>query len=153
MSRRRDIIRRMTLTPSQTDEIIDTLLDVPLFECDPLTRLDADTPLHSAIRFINSLPIPLSSQNLEFSLALITMMTEAGSDPRIKNKAKLTPRDLCDPRLGEVRDLLEESERRAREEGEDERELVGLVEKEEEEQGGEGSASDSDDEAPPARRR
>ena len=78
------------------------------------------------------------------------MMTEAGSDPRLKNKAKLTARDLADPRLEDVRKLLEEAERTAREEGEDERELVGLVEQEEDE-GATGSASDSDEE--PARKR
>lgn len=141
------------LTDGTTDEIIDTLLDQPLFECDPITRLDADTPLHSAIRFINSLPIPLSASNLEFSTALLSMMTEAGSDPRIKNKAKLTPRDLCDPRLDNLRTLLQEAEVKAREEGEDERELVGLVEAEQDDEGGEGSASDSDDEAGPQTRR
>ena len=133
-----------------TDEIIDTLLDQPLFECDPTNRTDNDTPLHSAIRFINSLPIPLSDANHTSSLELLSMMTEAGSDPRLKNKAKLTARDLADPRLEDVRKLLEEAERTAREEGEDERELVGLVEQEEDE-GATGSASDSDEE--PARKR
>lgn len=80
------------------------------------------------------------------------MMTEAGSDPRIRNKARLTPGQLCDPRLEELKKLLEKAEEVARQEGEDERELVGLVE-EEDDVGGEGSASDSDDEAHGPRRR
>ncbi|KAH8654503.1 hypothetical protein BGZ60DRAFT_386105 [Tricladium varicosporioides] len=59
-------------------EIIDILLDQEGFECDPISRIEGDTPLHSAIRFINTLPQPISSHNLEFASSLLTMMTEAG---------------------------------------------------------------------------
>ncbi|TVY35670.1 Ankyrin repeat-containing protein [Lachnellula occidentalis] len=90
-------------------EIIDLLLDQDLFECDPLTRHDADTPLHSAIRYLNTLPLPLSPHNLDFATGLISMMLEAGSDPRVRNKAHLTPAALCDPGLSKIRELLEEA--------------------------------------------
>ncbi|TVY50252.1 Ankyrin repeat-containing protein [Lachnellula cervina] len=90
-------------------EIIDLLLDQDLFECDPLTRHDLDTPLHSAVRYLNSLPLPLSPHNLEFATNLITMMLDAGSDPRVRNKAHLTPAALCDPGLRKIRELLEEA--------------------------------------------
>src|SRR5277367_4836230 len=87
-----------------TDEIIDMLLDQEGFECDPINRMEGDTPLHSAIRYINSLdPTPETS---EFASKLISMMTEAGNDPRIKNKAKLTPYQLTDPRNEKLRQQL-----------------------------------------------
>jgi len=37
------------------------------------------------------------------------MMLEAGSDPRIKNKANLTPYDLTDPANKELRRALEDA--------------------------------------------
>src|ERR1700758_5316321 len=95
------------LTPSCSDEIIDMLLDQEGFECDPLTRIEGDTPLHSAIRYINSLPI--TPETSEFSSQLISIMTEAGNDPRIKNKASLTPYQLTDPRNEKLRRQLEDA--------------------------------------------
>jgi len=90
-------------------EVIDMLLDQDAFECDPLNRIDGDTPLHSAIRYLNTLPLPLSSHNAEFASGLVGMMLEAGSDARIKNKANLTAAQLCDPGLKKVREQLEEA--------------------------------------------
>jgi hypothetical protein len=95
------------LTPTLPDEIIDMLLDQEGFECDPLTRVEGDTPLHSAIRYINSLP--MTPETSEFSSQLISMMTEAGNDPRIKNKAKLTPCQLTDPRNVKLKRQLEDA--------------------------------------------
>src|SRR4051794_12029270 len=48
----------LKLTPSLPlpDEVIDYLLDQPNFECDPVNRLEGDTPLHTVIRWINSEP-------------------------------------------------------------------------------------------------
>lgn len=87
------------------------LLDQPGFECDPLTRRDADTPLHSAVRYINSLTesAPLTPAISTFSHDLIGMMIEAGSDPRLKNKANLTPYQLVDPRNEKLRQQLQDA--------------------------------------------
>jgi uncharacterized protein len=90
-------------------EVIDLLLDQDTFECDPLSRIEGDTPLHSAIRYLNTLPLPLTPHNAEFASGLVSMMLEAGSDARIKNKANLTAAQLCDPGLGKVREQLEEA--------------------------------------------
>ena len=80
------------------------LLDQEGFECDPINRMEGDTPLHSAIRYINSLtPSPEVS---EFASQLISMMCEAGNDPRIRNKAKLTPYQLTDPNNTKLRQQL-----------------------------------------------
>jgi hypothetical protein len=79
------------------------LLDQPDFECDPINRIEGDTPLHSAIRWINSEP----PAQREFGNALVQMMLEAGSDTRVKNKAKLTPYQLVDPRNKGLRDLIQ----------------------------------------------
>ncbi|KAJ4185948.1 hypothetical protein NW767_012809 [Fusarium falciforme] len=87
-------------------EIIDLLLDQPDFECDPLTRLEGDTPLHTAIRWINSEP----PAQRPFGNALVEMMLEAGSNPRVKNKARLTPYQLVDPTNKELRELIQKHE-------------------------------------------
>ncbi|KAI1076946.1 ankyrin repeat protein [Whalleya microplaca] len=87
-------------------EVIDMLLDQPNFECDPLNRVEGDTPLHSAIRWINSEP----PAQREFGNALVEMMLEAGSSARVKNKARLTPLQLVDPRNRGLRDLIQRHE-------------------------------------------
>lgn len=106
------------------DEVIDMLLDQEGFECDPINTREGDTPLHSAIRFINSLPSTPRSPDNEPSAAhnLIAMMLEAGSDPSIRNRAKLTAVQLLDPRNVELRRVFQE----AAEEAEREREIAGL---------------------------
>ncbi|KAI5464081.1 hypothetical protein BGZ63DRAFT_143811 [Mariannaea sp. PMI_226] len=87
-------------------EIIDLLLDQHEFECDPINRLEGDTPLHTAIRWINSEP----RAQRPFGNALVEMMLEAGSNTRIKNKARLTPYQLVDPTNPELRDLIQKHE-------------------------------------------
>ncbi|KAI1104537.1 hypothetical protein F4804DRAFT_184255 [Jackrogersella minutella] len=83
-------------------EVIDTLLDQPNFECDPLSRAEGDTPLHSAVRWINSEP----PAQRDFGNALVAMMLEAGSGTRVRNKARLTPYQLVDPANAALRDLI-----------------------------------------------
>lgn len=87
-------------------EIIDTLLDQPGFECDPISRRERDTPLHTVIRWSNGEP----PAQQPFAQALVEMMLEAGSNPRIKNKAGLTATQLVDPRYPEMRQLIEKHE-------------------------------------------
>jgi len=87
-------------------EIIDMLLDQPGFECDPINRIEGDTPLHSAIRWINSEP----AEQREFGNALVEMMLEAGSNPRMKNKGGLTALQLVDPRNEGLRELIRKHE-------------------------------------------
>ncbi|KAK3693658.1 hypothetical protein B0T22DRAFT_450416 [Podospora appendiculata] len=87
-------------------EIIDALLDQPGFECDPVNRLEGDTPLHTAIRWINSEP----PAQRPFGAALVEMMLEAGSSARVKNKGGLTPLQLVDPRNTELRDVIQKHE-------------------------------------------
>lgn len=89
-----------------TDEIIDFLLDQENFECDPTNRLEGDTPLHTAVRWINSEP----EAQREFGNALVDMMLEAGSSPRVKNKARLTAYQLVDPRNTGLRELIQKHE-------------------------------------------
>jgi ankyrin repeat protein len=54
------------------------LLDQEGFECDPISRRDGDTPLHTAVRWANE----LSQDQKEDGVVLIDMMLEAGSDAR-----------------------------------------------------------------------
>ncbi|KAH7336217.1 hypothetical protein BKA65DRAFT_29721 [Rhexocercosporidium sp. MPI-PUGE-AT-0058] len=125
-------------------EIIDMLLDQPGFECDPISRIEHDTPLHSAIRYLNSLTesSPLTPAISSFSAELIAMMIEAGSDPRLRNKANLTPYQLVDPRNEKLRAQLQDAVDVVQNQGDYiEVEEGGF---EEEEEGDVGSASDSD---------
>jgi hypothetical protein len=82
------------------------LLDQPGFECDPVNRVEGDTPLHSAIRWINSEP----KENWEYGNALVEMMLEAGSNPRLKNKGGLTPLQLVDPKNEGLREVIRKHE-------------------------------------------
>lgn len=61
------------------------LLDQEGFECDPVNKREGDTPLHSAVRWVNE----QSKENHEYGISLIDMMLEAGSDPK-----SVTHRDL-----------------------------------------------------------
>lgn len=96
----------MSAHPIRADEVIDLLLDQPAFECDPVNRLEGDTPLHSAIRWLNAEP----PAQRPFGLALVSMMLEAGSSPRARNRARLTPAQLVDPSNQELRDLIRQHE-------------------------------------------
>jgi len=87
-------------------EVIDALLDQPGFECDPVNRVERDTPLHSAIRWINSEP----AEQREYGNSLVEMMLEAGSNPRVKNKGGLTALQLVDPRNTGLRELIQKHE-------------------------------------------
>ncbi|KAH6854849.1 hypothetical protein B0I37DRAFT_401740 [Chaetomium sp. MPI-CAGE-AT-0009] len=87
-------------------EIIDMLLDQPGFECDPVSRAEGDTPLHAAVRWINGEP----EAQREFGNALVEMMLEAGSNPRIKNRGGLTPLQLVDPRNEGLKEVIRKHE-------------------------------------------
>lgn len=66
---------------------MDALFDIQYFECDPLTRVDKDTPLHTAVRYANE-------KDAELGAEMIAMMCEAGCDPRVRNKHGQKPADL-----------------------------------------------------------
>ncbi|OJJ70639.1 hypothetical protein ASPBRDRAFT_44869 [Aspergillus brasiliensis CBS 101740] len=68
-------------------DVMDALFDIQYFECDPLTRLDKDTPLHTAVRYANE-------KDAELGEAMIKMMCEAGCDPRVRNKHGQKPAEL-----------------------------------------------------------
>ncbi|KAH8811435.1 hypothetical protein F5884DRAFT_782093 [Xylogone sp. PMI_703] len=126
-------------------EIIDMLLDQEGFECDPINVREGDTPLHSVVRWINDQP----ESEWEYGRHLVDMMIEAGSDPRIRNKAKLTAEQLVDPRNETLRKVLQDALEMQLNEAEM-RDLEKEAAKEEEEEAEElgsdyeGSASDSD---------
>ena len=96
---------------------MDFLFDISGFECDPLTRIDRDTPLHTAVRHANE-------KDSELGHAMVAMMCEAGCDPRVRNKHGLKPADLALPQLKEIKKVLQQTEYILREgvggEGEDE---------------------------------
>lgn len=58
--------------------MLDLLLDQEGLEVDPVDRLEADTPLHKAVRFVNGLPRP----DWESGSAVVELLLDAGADPR-----------------------------------------------------------------------
>ncbi|KAK5019706.1 ankyrin repeat protein-like protein [Cryomyces antarcticus] len=115
-------------------EVLDVLLDQAGLEIDGFDRMERDTPLHKAVRFVNG----LERGEWEAGAAIVEILLDAGCDPRLRNKAKLRPLDLVDPRNTELRAILQKAEF-AIAAGDD---MVN--EDEEEENGAAGSASDSD---------
>jgi len=104
--------------------------------------MEGDTPLHSAVRWINSLSA--SPENLEYGSSLIAMMLEAGSDPRIRNKARLTPYDLTDPSNVALRKQLADAVDIMQNAGDFVVDDESSIREVEDENLGDGSASDSD---------
>ncbi|KAE9380362.1 hypothetical protein N431DRAFT_361961 [Stipitochalara longipes BDJ] len=129
-------------------EIIDMLLDQEGFECDPISRIEGDTPLHSAVRYINSLTEsqPSNPDISTFAQELISMMVEAGSDPRIRNKANLTPYQLTDPRNAALKQQLQDAIDIVQNQGDYIVEEEGGEGGEEDDYAGSGSDSDFDPE-------
>ncbi|KAI9775238.1 MAG: hypothetical protein M1839_001356 [Geoglossum umbratile] len=87
-------------------EVMDLLLDQEGLEVDPLDRMEKDTPLHKAIRFVNELP----KAQWDNGKLFVELLLDAGADPRVRNKAKLKPAELVDPRNLELRKTLQKGE-------------------------------------------
>ncbi|OAK99192.1 ankyrin repeat domain-containing protein [Phaeosphaeriaceae sp. SRC1lsM3a] len=113
-------------------EVLDILLDQEGLEIDELDRMEQDTPLHKAVRYVNSLD---KSEWASHGHPIVEILLDAGCDPRIRNKAKLKPIELTDPRNAELRSILQKGEFAMQAGGD-------VVE--EDDDGPTGSASDSD---------
>ncbi|KAI7977941.1 hypothetical protein EIK77_009481 [Talaromyces pinophilus] len=109
-------------------DVMDALFDIQYFECDPLTRLDQDTPLHLAVRYANE-------KDHYLGLEMIEMMCEAGCDPRVRNKHGQKPVDLVYGDHKDIKAALQKAEYILSE---------NIQVNEEEAEGDAGSASDSD---------
>jgi DNA-directed RNA polymerase subunit F len=113
------------------DEVLDILLDQEGLEIDETDRMEKDTPLHKAVRYNNS----LNKADWESGHPVVEILLDAGCDPRIRNKAKLKPIELVDPRNEELRSILRKGEFAM---------MAGGDVVEEDDDGPTGSASDSD---------
>jgi hypothetical protein len=106
---------------------MDALFDIQYFECDPVTRIDQDTPLHVAVRYANE-------KDQELGLEMVSMMCEAGCDPRVRNKSGQKPVDLVFGANTELKSVLQKAEYVLNEN----------IQEDVDGDGGTGSASDSD---------
>ena len=61
-----------------TVEVLDTLLDQEGLEVDPIDRMERDTPLHKAVRFVNG----LKKEEWETGASIPELLLDAGADPR-----------------------------------------------------------------------
>lgn len=88
-------------------EVLDILLDQEGLEIDEIDRLERDTPLHKAVRYVNS----LDKADWEgVGHPIVDILLDAGCDPRIRNKAKLKPVELADPKNTALRSMLQKGE-------------------------------------------
>jgi len=88
------------------DEVLDVLLDQEGLEIEELDRMEQDTPLHKAVRYCNS----LEKADWAHGRQVVDILIDAGCDTRIRNKAKLKPIELVDPRHTELRQMLSKAE-------------------------------------------
>lgn len=109
-------------------DVMNELLDVQFLECDPLTKRDGETPIHSAVRYANERDIDLGE-------AMVKMLIEAGGDPRVKDSHGRKPAEMCTPRTKGIRAILAQEEYILNE---------GLRKEDGDEEDAAGSASDSD---------
>ena len=58
--------------------MLDILLDQEGLEVDPEDRLERDSPLHKAVRFVNGLP----KEEWEAGASIVELLLDAGADPR-----------------------------------------------------------------------
>ena len=58
--------------------MLDMLLDQEGLEVDPVDRLEADIPLHKAVRFVNG----LGKEEWEGGAGIVELLLDAGADPR-----------------------------------------------------------------------
>ena len=87
-------------------EVLDLLLDQEGLEIDELDRMERDTALHKAVRCCNE----LDAADWAHGQEIVEILLDAGCDPRLRNKAKLRPVDLADPRNMELRTMLQKAE-------------------------------------------
>ena len=66
-------------TSALIDEVLDSLLDQEGLEVDPVDRLEGDTPLHKAVRYVNG----LSKEEWEAGAWVLELLLDAGADPRL----------------------------------------------------------------------
>jgi ankyrin repeat protein len=110
-------------------EVLDTILDQEGVEIDGQEKREGDTALHKAVRYANE------SSAGGRGREVVEILVDAGCDPRIRNKGKLRPIDLVDPRNTELRNVLQKAEM-AMMAGDD------VVDEDEDEPDGPGSESD-----------
>ncbi|KAF2456007.1 hypothetical protein BDY21DRAFT_65708 [Lineolata rhizophorae] len=87
-------------------DVLDLLLDQEGVEIDHEDRMEKDTPLHKAVRFVNS----LKPESWEDGKEIVDILIDAGCDPRIRNKGKLKPIELVDPRNKDLIEALRKAE-------------------------------------------
>jgi len=78
---------------------MDELLNIEFLECDPLSRRDKETPIHSAVKYANE-------REVELGEAMAKMLIDAGGDPRVKDGHGRKPAEICTPRTEQLRSIL-----------------------------------------------
>ncbi|TLD21870.1 hypothetical protein PspLS_08181 [Pyricularia sp. CBS 133598] len=74
-------------------DAIDFLFSQDGLECDPINRIEGDTPVHSAIRWTSQ---QTDAEDRQLGAALVEMMLSDGASTRIRNKQRRTPLQLVE---------------------------------------------------------
>ncbi|KAG7663339.1 uncharacterized protein J8A68_003171 [[Candida] subhashii] len=117
-------------------EFIDIVLDIEGVEIDPQNR-EGETPLHLAVKYTNN-------DEPEHGYFVIDNLLDAGSDPRIKDKHNLKPKDYVSKEHEKLHELLESSEYAISMEPTEAEQLEQFQEEQNNDEEESGSASDSD---------
>ncbi|KAI9488016.1 ankyrin repeat-containing domain protein, partial [Zychaea mexicana] len=79
---------------------LELLVNLDDIDFDVKNRLEGDTPLHKAVQH--------QSEDVPMAVAMVEILLEAGADPNIENRNKLTPITLVNPQNKELKELLEQ---------------------------------------------
>ena len=71
------------------------MLDQEGVEVDPIDRMDEDTPLHKAVRYVNK----LDAEDWQGAAPLVELLVEAGADPRLVSTSSSSAKGLWKRKL------------------------------------------------------
>lgn len=74
----RRAVHKLTRRWACLDDIMEELLDQEGVEVDPVDRMEGDTPLHSAVRYVNK----QDKADWKGAQPIVEILIEAGSDPK-----------------------------------------------------------------------
>lgn len=92
-------------------DVLYVLFDQWGFERDPINRVQGDTPLHTAIRWLSQ--HKGSERDRQVGVTIVQMMLDDGCSTRIRNKERRTPVQLAeavDPGNSELIEMFRKSE-------------------------------------------
>ncbi|KAI7876212.1 ankyrin [Lichtheimia hyalospora FSU 10163] len=79
---------------------LELLVTLKAIDLNMRDRIDLDTPLHKAVQY---------KEDGDIAIAMVDQLLEAGADPRIENRAKMTPPMLVNPNDEDMKELFDQA--------------------------------------------